>query len=121
MYIKDIKWLDEGEKEAILEVAQGMKSLVCFSCPCLYDIGYTLSEPLECVDVSNIVLCNTVESGIKKLEGTFKYKLLGSVTDKENGLINVNGFDIHIDEKWIPNDIRDGMYIEFVTSRIDVW
>ncbi len=121
MDIKEIKWLDEGEKEAILEVTQDMKSLICFSCPCLYGLGYTLSEPLECVDASDIVLCDTVECDIKKLEGTFKYKLIGRVKDKENGLIDVNGFDLHIDEKIIPKDIINGMYIEFVTSRIDVW
>lgn len=121
MHIKKIEWLDKEGKEAMVEVVVGIKSIICFSCPCFYHIGDVLIEPLECVDTNNIVLCNTKEYEVKKLEGAFKYKLKGQIKNKKNGIINVQGFDIHIDEEQIPGDIMDEMYIEFVTSRIDVW
>lgn len=57
----------------------------------------------------------------KYLEKTFCYKLTGRVKDKNKGLIDVYGFIIHINEQEIPNDIENGMYIEFTTSRIDLW
>lgn len=28
---------------------------------------------------------------------------------------------IHINEQGIPNDIENGMFVEFITSRIDLW
>ena len=48
MYIKEIDWLDKVSKEAIVEVAEGIERLVCFSCPCLYKLNDMLREPLEC-------------------------------------------------------------------------
>lgn len=121
MYIKDITWLDKNESEAIVEVAQDANSLLCFSCPCSYTLNAQLSDPLECLDANGIVICNTVECDIKKLEGTFEYRMIGKVKDKDNGIIDVCGFDIHIDETLIPHDIANGMYIGFMTSRIDIW
>ena len=68
MYVKKIDWLDEVSKEAIVEVAEGIERLVCFSCPCLYKLNDMLREPLECLDTQDIVSCSTVGSDIKKLE-----------------------------------------------------
>lgn len=55
---------------------------MCFSCPCSYNIGDVLTEPLECLDLDDIVLCETKEKSIEKTEGTFKYKLKGKLKDK---------------------------------------
>lgn len=77
MYIKEIEWLDKEGKEAILKVVNDTKSLMCFSCPSSYNIGDVLTEPLECLDTDDIVLCETKNS-IEKMEGAFKYKLKGS-------------------------------------------
>ena len=74
MYVKKIDSLDEVSKEAIVEVAEGIERLVCFSCPCLYKLNDMLREPLECLDTQDIVSCSTVGSDIKKLEKKFSYK-----------------------------------------------
>ena len=121
MYVNKIDWLDEVNKEAIVEVTNGIERLVCFSCPCLYKLNDMLCEPLECLDTQDIVSCTTVGSDIKKIKGTFFYKLKGQIKDKHRGLIGVHGFIVHINEQEIPNDIENGMYIEFTTSRIDLW
>lgn len=121
MYIEKIEWLDKEGKEAILKVVNDMKSLICFSCPCSYNVGDVLTEPLECLDTDDIVLCDTKENSIEKMEGEFKYKLKGKLKDIQNGIIEVYGFDVHIDKERIPDDIINGMYIQFVTSRIDIW
>ncbi len=121
MYIKEIEWIDKEGKEAILKVVNDTKSLMCFSYPCSYNIGDLLTEPLECLDTDDIVLCETKENSIEKMEGPFKYKLKGKLKDIQNGIIEVFGFDIHIDEEKIPSDITNGMYVQFVASRIDIW
>lgn len=121
MYVEEIKWLDKEGKEAILKVTNDTQSLMCFSCPCSYSAGDVLTEPLECLDTDAIVLCEIKENCIEKMEGELKYKLKGELKDRQNGIIDVYGFDIHIEEEKIPEDIINGMCVQFVASRIDVW
>lgn len=121
MYVKKIEWLDKISKEAIVEVVEGTERLFCFSCPCPYKQNDLLHEPLECLDTRHITLCFTEEYDIKKLEGAFCYKLKGQIKDKNRGLIDVHNFTLHIDQQEIPNDIENGMFLEFTTSRIDLW
>lgn len=121
MYIEKIKWLDKEEKEAILKVISDTISLMCFSCPCSYNNGDVINEPLECLDTNDVMACETKENSIEKMEGAYKYKLKGELKDIQNGIIKVYGFNIHIDEAKIPSDVTNGMYVQFVTSRIDIW
>lgn len=57
---------------------------------------------------------------IEKMEGPFEYKLQGELKDVQNGIVDVYGFMIHIDEKRIPGDIINGMFIQFIVSRLDI-
>lgn len=121
MYIEKIEWMDKDSREAILKVSNDKRSLMCFCCPCSYNIGDVLNEPLECLDADDIVVCETMESGIEKLEGAFMYRLRGKLKDIKAGIIEVYGFDMHIDESKIPGDVTNEMYVQFVVSRIDIW
>lgn len=120
MYINEIEWLDIINKEAILHVINEGKCIRAFSCPCNYKIGDVLAEPLECIDIENVIIYDDKED-IEKLEGTFDYILRGRLLNKDYGIFRVYGFDIHINSEKIPKDILEGEYIQFVTSRIDVW
>lgn len=121
MYVEEISWLDKDGEEAVLKVINETDCLVCFSCPCTYDVGDILTEPLECLDTDNIILCETRKNIIEKMEGEFKYKLGGELKDIGNGIVEVKGFNLHIDEDKIPKDMSNGMYIQFEVSRIDIW
>ena len=91
------------------------------TCPCSYEIGDVLTEPLECLNTDNIILCETNDNIIEKMEGDFKYKLRGKLIDMLNGIVEVKGFKLHIDEDKIPKDMSNGMCIQFEASRIDIW
>ena len=121
MRIEEINWIDREEKEAILKVVSDTDYLVCFACPCSCDVGDILTEPLECLDTDNIMLCETSKNVIKKMEGEFKYMLKGKLKDIKNGIVVVKGFNLHIDEDKIPRDVSNGVYIQFEVSRIDIW
>ena len=121
MRIEEINWLDIGGEEAVLKVVSDTDYLVCFSCPCSCDVGDVLVEPLECLDTDNIILCETKDNIIEKMEGEFKYKLRGELKDMQNGIVEVKGFNLHIDEDKIPKDMSNGMCIQFEVSRIDTW
>ena len=121
MRIEEINWLDIGGEEAVLKVVSDTDYLVCFSCPCSRDVGDVLAEPLECLDTDNIILCEAKDNIIEKMEGEFKYKLRGELKDMQNGIVEVKGFNLHIDEDKIPKDMSNGMCIQFEVSRIDIW
>ncbi len=120
MKIKKIELMDIDLKEAIIIVKENDLEVTCFSCPCLLEIGSIIKEPLECIDTKNVVVCEE-NAMIQKDKGFFGYKLQGKIENLEEGLVNVNGFRMHIDVKEIPNDVKTGMYICFETSRIDIW
>ena len=67
MHIEEINWLDIGEEEAVLKVVSDADCLICFSCPCSYNVGDVLVEPLECLDTENIILCERTENIIEKM------------------------------------------------------
>ena len=75
----------------------------------------------ECLNTDNIILCETNDNIIEKMEGEFKYKLRGKLIDMLNGIVEVKGFKLHIDEDKIPKDMSNGMCIQFEASRIDLW
>ena len=110
MYVKKIDWLDEVSKEAIVEVAEGIERLVCFSCPCLYKLNDMLREPLECLDTQDIVSCSTVGSDIKKLHEKQSYKIVLADKGLENWkhvepndfIISLRSFQGGLEISYIP-------------------
>ena len=113
MYVKKIDWLDEVSKEAIVEVAEGIERLVCFSCPCLYKLNDMLREPLECLDTQDIVSCSTVGSDIKKLHEKQSYKIVLADKGLENWkhvepndfIISLRSFQGGLEISYIPGCI----------------
>lgn len=75
----------------------------------------------ECLNTDNIILCETKDNIIEKMEGKFKYKLREELIDRQKGIVEVKGFHLHIDEDKIPKDISNGMCIQSEVSRIDIW
>ena len=121
MYIKSIEWRDKDAREAILTVSDGIQELVCFCHPCFYHINDTVSEPLKCLDVKDIIVSRANIYDIKSKTGTLNYKLMGELINAQAGLIKVYSFYLHIDEKKLPKDLIDGNHVQFTVSRIDVW
>lgn len=122
MYIQEIDWMDKSNKEAILKISDDMESMRCFSCPCEHNAGDVLVEPLECLDVEDIVVLHEMkESRIQELDGVFKYKFAGTIKNIEKGIVSVYGFDLHIDQEKFPGDVKEGTHVEFIVPRIDIW
>ena len=121
MQVEEIRWLDKDVKEAFLKISSGADSLWCFSCPCSGNVGDIRTEPLECLDAENIIMCDNHVFFARRIDDKFKYVINGRVVNRQNGLVEVNGFLLHLDEDRIPKDITDGMFIQFIVSRIDIW
>ena len=120
MIIDKIIYVDEVAKEAILLVKTKQTVIRCFSCPCVLKQGTVIETPLECIDTKKVSLCDN-KYVVQKKEKFWEYKFQAKLINREEGLVEVNGLFIHIDVYEIPNDIVDGMYICFETSRLDIW
>ena len=121
MRIKNINWMNKEAKEAIVNVCVRDKEIMCFSCPCNYNIGDKILLNLECLNINNIFLSEEDKYGIYKLDNYFKYRLCGRIMDKKEGIIEVYNFKLHIEQELIPGDIDNDMFIEFEVARIDIW
>jgi len=66
-------------------------------------------------------LCENPEENIEKLGKTFKYRIRGKIISKDECILAVYGFNLHLNKNKIPNDIKEGAYIQFISSRIDIW
>ena len=121
MFIKCINWLDESAKEAVLQVSNGEECIECFSCPCPYKIDETVTGNLECLDVFDFCSSDSDEESIAKCEGAFRYLIRGEIDNLQSGVVKAKDFYFHVNENRIPKDLQNGMKVEFITTRIDVW
>ena len=120
MVVKEIEFMDKNIKEAIVKVGNDTFEIVCFSCPCELKCGDIINNPLECVDVCNIMLSINITEVAQKIS-YFGYKLQGVIVEKKKGLVETNGILFHINEDQLPGDCYNGCYISFETNRIDIW
>lgn len=121
MVIKDISWIDYSSKEAVVTVSDGTYDIVCFSHPCSYAVGQTVTEPLECLDVDNIVISDCEKFEAVKAEEYFTYQLNGKLINKTAGLVQLGEIVIQVDERLIPGDLDNSAYVSFTVSRLDLW
>ncbi len=121
MYIKNIFWMDEMSKEAIVIVSDGNNDIRAFCDCCNYQYNDQLSDSLNSLSEENIQKNNNNTEKIEALDDNFKYLIFGEIIKKTQGLIKVNGFLITIDETKLPHDLNDGDHISFITNRIDLW
>ena len=119
MWIKSIDWVDESAKEADVIVTDGNNSIICFSCPCNYCNGDTINEPLECLDVENIILAD----GSYNIERKRNYEhiVCGKMKDITNGIVEIGEIILHINNEKIPKDINNNDMIKFCISRVDLY
>lgn len=121
MYIKKIVWINYNCKEAMLIVSDKVFEIICFSHPCNYNQGEIVNEPLECLCVYDVKISNNGKFILKKINDIFQYFINGKLVDAKQGIVLVGEIIIHIDERVIPKDIENNVYIQFVTNRIDLW
>ncbi len=119
MIITEIEEYNETAHEAIVKVSDGFYTVECFSQPCLFQTGIEWVEPLECLNVYNIYVDDSNER-LSKLN-VFMYEIVGTLSNRNKGIVNVGDLSFHINAQLIPKDICEGQRIYFVTDRIDIY
>ena len=119
MYIKILKWLSVSSQEAELTVTDDNYSCLAFSQPCNYKQGDILHEPLHGFIVENLMLSNKQEFRIDNIKN-FQHKIIARIINFDEDLVEVGDIHIKLDDN-IPSWAKDGDYIEFNCSRLDIW
>ena len=119
--IVNIRWINEAAKEAEVSVSNGKSIILCFSQPFNYHINDVLTLPIYCYDVR--IISKSIEAGfeIVKLGQPFDYHLKGKLVNHEDKIVDLDGYQISLDDADLPGDINNGDTIEFVASRLDIY
>ncbi len=120
MFVKEIEWINEEYREAVIVVSDSVNEVRCFADQFKNQLFDELSETLECIDVKNIYLNCEKKTFIEELDSDFEYHIGGVLYSKEEGIICVGKLRFHIYADLIPGDIYDNDYIEFITMRVDI-
>ena len=120
MIVKDIKYLDESRNECFLTLTSQDAELICFSDMKEFFCGEEINTTLEANFVNNIRICKDEEELIFKI-GDHNYQIIGRLFNKNEGLIAVKSFLIHVAPYIIPNDLKDGDFIYFEVERFDLY
>ena len=132
MIINRIDWIGgsdhdaytESAYDAVVTVDNGVgKPLECFCCPCKHKEGDIILQPLRCFSAENCMRQLGKEERIEQRSdiGPMAYKIWGCIENYYTGIVRSCGFQFKIDSKHIPKDIHAGDFIEFETTRIDLY
>ena len=117
MYIEKI--IDEdGEGHSWdVTISDGEHKLLCFA-------GFEINKnsrniKLDCYFAEEIKKTEKTEFSIEKHGiSCYEYRIVAKVTDAENGLLVVYGFEFILDDN-LPQNINNGNFIEFICLRMD--
>jgi len=121
MFISSIQWIDEENQEAEVFVSDGYFNLKCFSHPFSKNVKDNLTEPIYCLDVENVVIAYEQVPYVKKSDTIFGYFICGKFIDKKNKLILLGSIKLCLECAYIPNDIPEGVFVEFTVSRLSIY
>ncbi len=115
--MKKIK-IDYLSQEAYVILSDGNIDILVFSHPFEGEIELPLMG-FACYDINK---SDKKKYYVEKLlDSYFGYKINGKLIDKEKGIVKLGEFTIELDDKEsIPQDIKNGDFIQFKVVRIDM-
>lgn len=119
--VEEMKWMDRSIREAIVLVSDGRYSVVCFSHPCNYSVGEQVEDLLCCLNAQDVELADQDRYLASHDDWEFPHRICGRLSDSSRGIVCVGELQLQIDAGVIPGDIKSGQFIQFSTSRIDLY
>ena len=123
MIVKKINWISKAAKEAELVVTDGIHECLAFSQPCSLQENEMFTAPLHVIDVENLmkVIDQNIEEKIMKItESYFSQYCVAKVFKANESMVSVGNIIMQF-ENTIPGWAKDGDFVEFKCSRLDIW
>ncbi|MBF0786848.1 MULTISPECIES: hypothetical protein [unclassified Streptococcus] len=117
--IKEIIWISKEIGEADVIVTDGNYEIMCFSHPFYQEKGEEINGILSVFEHSNLMRSQKTEYVVNHM-GNGKYFFVARLIDGIKGIVQIGKIQIH-DIEGIPEEIKRGEYIQFITSRVDLW
>lgn len=118
MYIKQIVSIDKYIGEADVIVSDGLYDLLCYNYQSAKLALKMDVDELSILFAGNIMKSSNPNYFINKLSDYYAYHLQGKVADINIPTIIIGNLKIYLDNM-LPNDIREGDFVEFDAQRID--
>ncbi|MGL5515139.1 MAG: hypothetical protein ACRDBM_18160 [Sporomusa sp.] len=119
--ISNLSWISQDAMEAEITITDGVYELVCFSQPCNFIKGQQISEPIHCMNNTNVVRSKNKEYYIGKLKGVFDYNITAKLIDENCGLVKIGKIIIELEKGSLPGDIEENEYLNFDCQRLDIY
>lgn len=123
MIIKKLNWISKIAKEAELIVSDDSHECLAFSQPCNVKLNDILTEPLHAIDVENLMktVNKNIDEKIMRInESYFSHYCVAKVVRIDESIVSVGGIIIQL-ESTIPSWAKEGDFVEFKCSRLDIW
>ncbi len=119
MHIKKILRYDREAKEADILISNGTFELLCYAMPYQTEDFNKSNNLLYAFMTENVMRATENSYKVKKLQnGYYSYHLQGKIIRLQKPLVTIGNILLEIDGV-IPQDIKEGEFIEFTVMRID--
>lgn len=121
MKVEKVFWISRDAEEAEVRLSDGERVCVAFCQPCEYEEGALVDGPLRAFITKAVMLSRGDQVALERISDTsFAHKCVGRVVDVQQGLVEIGGFEIELDES-IPAGASRGDLIDFECARLDLW
>lgn len=119
MYVKEIKWIDEENKEAIVEISDSKNVINCYAYSLKYNIGEIINENLEALEIKDVISVDIIEEEKVIMDG-LSCNVIG-VLCCDKSVLKIGDLLINIQKENIPKDINDETKVSARITRVDLW
>lgn len=120
IWIEKVNWLDKDNGEAYIYLTDGIYIVVCFSSSFYEDVELEFNGTIYSYEAENMYKKFDEKCEIRKKDDGI-YHLEGKMVDRENKIVRIGEFLISLSDSQIDKDILLNDYLEFETSRLDVY
>lgn len=120
IWIEKVNWLDKDNGEAYIYLTDGIYRVVCFSSSFYEDVELKFNGTIYSYEAENVYKKFDEKCEIRNNDDGI-YHLEGKMVDRENKIVRIGEFLISLSDSQIDKDILLNDYIEFETSRLDIY
>ena len=119
MYIKEIKWIDKENNEAIVEISDSKNVITCYAYSLEYNLGDKVKENLEALEIEDVISVDIIEEEKVIMDG-LSCNVIG-VLCCDKSVLKIGDLLINIQKENIPKDINDETKVSARITRVDLW
>jgi hypothetical protein len=119
MFIKEIQYLSEPAREALLTISDGSNECIAFCQPCDKSVGEVIKDSLYIFEAYQIQISGTDREYLKPIGRYFRHEICATIKNIQSRILKVGSILLEIDSD-LPGDISKGDKVNLICERIDI-